>query len=152
MGLGVGRTSATFRNSDSSEFGGSVEGSLAGVTAAVEFAIGGTPAPGLVIGGGIFSGAAGSDVETNKINVDGQPIAAVKYNRLTFTLEGEVTETGFVEKMEALLHADEQLVHCVDGSDPTGQTANECEGGTHIALEKFSVAERLEIFRGRSAK
>jgi hypothetical protein len=137
MGLGVGRTAATFRNSDSREFGGSVEGSLAGVAAAVELSLGGTPAPGLVIGGGIFSGSTGAEVETNEVDVDGQPVPAVKYNQLTFTLIGPFVDYYFDERAGFHLQGALGLAAMEVGTGRQGSTeltANRTLGGLGFML------------------
>jgi hypothetical protein len=97
IGLGLGRIGAEFRNNDSLELGGSVEGSVAGLAGAFEFALGGTPAPGLVIGGGIFTGTT-SEVETNELNVDGRPVSPIKYGQLTFTLFGPFIDYYFNDR------------------------------------------------------
>jgi hypothetical protein len=73
LGLGVGRLAASFDSADSPSLGGRVEGGIASGALALEIALGGTPAPGLVIGGGLFTdGAGASTTHDLKVNGAGQ--------------------------------------------------------------------------------
>jgi hypothetical protein len=58
MAIGGGLLLANFASDNSTDYGGSVNGSFTGASLVGEFAMGGTPAPGLVIGGGIYWSAA----------------------------------------------------------------------------------------------
>jgi hypothetical protein len=60
MGIGFGRLYAKMHSDDSAQLGGSVDGSLAGGGLSAEFSLGGTIAPGLVLGGGFWGIGAGN--------------------------------------------------------------------------------------------
>src|SRR6185312_13646838 len=76
---------------------GSVEGSIGAVAGAFELAIGGTPAPGLVIGGGIFSSATGN-TSTSDLTVDGHGVGKLDYKSINFTLVGPFIDYYFNER------------------------------------------------------
>jgi hypothetical protein len=97
MGLGVGRLGASLKSNDSTELGGSVDGSIAHVAGAFEFAVGGTPAPGLVIGGGLF-GSQSRDVSTSDLTVSGQKVHGLDFDQLSLTLLGPFVDYYFNEK------------------------------------------------------
>lgn len=99
MGIGIGRMGATFKNTESREDGleGSVEGSIVSAAGAFEFALGGTPAPGLVIGGGIFTGFTGK-TETSELDVDGRPVSPLKHQQISFSLVGPFIDYYFDER------------------------------------------------------
>jgi hypothetical protein len=121
LGLGVGRTGASFRNDNSRELDGSVEGSLVSAAAAFELAIGGTPAPGLVIGGGFFSGGSG-EVESSDLSVDGRPVPRIKYSQLTFTLLGPFIDYYFDERSGFHLQGALGLAYMDVGTGKRGST------------------------------
>jgi hypothetical protein len=71
MGIGAGLMFSNFASDASADYGGDVKGSFTTGTLGLELAIGGTPAPGLVIGGGLY--LAGGTPGKNDITVRGQP-------------------------------------------------------------------------------
>jgi hypothetical protein len=97
MGLGIGRLGAAFKSGDSKDLGGSVEGSAAGLAGAFELAVGGTPAPGLVIGGGLFASGSGSPTLT-ELRVNGADAAKFKQDRLSLGLIGPFIDYYFDER------------------------------------------------------
>jgi hypothetical protein len=70
LALGLGRLGASFTSDHSNDLGGSVDGSLAHGAVTFELGVGGTPAPGLVIGGALYVSGAG-DVTTHDLTVNG---------------------------------------------------------------------------------
>lgn len=87
MGVGVGRLAASFSADDSLELGGSVDGALAHGAVTGELSFGGTPAPGLVIGGSILLSGAGN-VSTHDLSVNGAHAADLSYNGAAMWLVG----------------------------------------------------------------
>jgi hypothetical protein len=87
MGLGIGRLAAVFRSDDSAQLQGPVDGSFAKGSLALEFAIGGTPAPGLVIGGTLNSSFTG-DVTTNDLTVNGARATDLNYDQASLGFLG----------------------------------------------------------------
>jgi len=74
MGLGFGRLYVKMHSDDSPQLGGSVDGSLAGGGLSFEFALGGTIAPGLVLGGGFWAIGAGKPTMRHlEVGGAGQP-------------------------------------------------------------------------------
>jgi hypothetical protein len=87
LGVGLGRLGASFNSGQSSDFGGSVDGGIVGASLASEIAIGGTPAPGLVLGGGIWLDQTGSH-QTHDLKVNGASMPNVGFDSLTLGLIG----------------------------------------------------------------
>jgi hypothetical protein len=69
-GIGGGLLVASLASDYSQDYGGSVKGSFAGAALGLELAMGGTPAPGLVIGGAVY--ASGGEPRKHDITVGGQ--------------------------------------------------------------------------------
>jgi hypothetical protein len=87
LGAGLSRIGATFASERSSELRGPVEGSLSHGAVVSEFAVGGTPAPGLVIGG-TFNLALAGDVTTSDLKVNGAPAVDIHYNGASMVFLG----------------------------------------------------------------
>jgi hypothetical protein len=87
MGVGIGRLGASFESERSAELGGSVDGSFSKGTLALELAIGGTPAPGLVIGG-MLNGSGTGDVTTADLRVNGARTADLNYRQASLGFLG----------------------------------------------------------------
>ena len=87
MGIGVGRLGASFNSERSTQLAGSAEGSFANGAFASELAFGGTPAPGLVIGGTINLSATG-DVTTQDLTVNGAPVPEITYRQASLLFLG----------------------------------------------------------------
>lgn len=87
MGIGIGRLGATFRSDSSAELQGKVEGSMAKGAGAFEFAIGGTPAPGLVIGG-MLNASGTQDVTTDNLTVNGARTTDIHYDQASLGFLG----------------------------------------------------------------
>lgn len=87
MGLGIGRLAASFNSERSNKLGGSVDGTLARGAGALELAFGGTPAPGLVIGG-TLNGSFAGDVTTQDLTVNGSRVPDITYNQVTLGFLG----------------------------------------------------------------
>jgi hypothetical protein len=91
MGIGVGRLAASFSADDSTQLGGSVDGALAHGALVGELGIGGTPAPGLVIGGSIsFSGT--NDVTTHDLSVNGATVSDLSHQNASMGLFGPMVD------------------------------------------------------------
>jgi hypothetical protein len=87
LGLGLGRIGASFTTDFSQELGGSVKGSVAGGGLAFEFAVGGTPAPGFVVGGALYFEGAGQPQSSN-LQVGGHAASDLSYNGVSLSLIG----------------------------------------------------------------
>jgi hypothetical protein len=85
--VGLGRLGARFTSDISNELGGSVKGSLAGGGLAFELSVGGTPAPGLVVGGGLFFEGAGEPKSSN-LQVGGHGASELTFNGVSLALLG----------------------------------------------------------------
>jgi len=87
MGIGIGRLSASFDSERSAELQGAVEGTFARGSLPIELAFGGTPAPGLVIGGTVNVAGTG-DVTTNDLTVNGARVTDMKYAQASLWFVG----------------------------------------------------------------
>lgn len=87
LGGGLGRLDASFASDQSFDLDGSVDGSFAHSAIAFEISVGGTPAPGLVIGGGLYLSSAG-DVTSSDLKVNGAAAADLHHNNATLWLLG----------------------------------------------------------------
>ena len=86
-GIGGGLLMAHFASDDSKDYGGSVRGSLLGGSLNFEFAIGGTPAPGLVLGGAMYLSGAGHPAKQT-VKVDGQTVSPLPSQDMALFLLG----------------------------------------------------------------
>jgi hypothetical protein len=87
LGAGIGRLAASFDSERSAQLGGSVEGTLAKGAGAFELGIGGTPAPGLVIGGTLNASFSG-DVTTQDLRVNGAVAPDIHYAQAALVFLG----------------------------------------------------------------
>jgi hypothetical protein len=87
LGLGIGRLGAHFTTDESADFGGSVDGSVANVSGVFEVAVGGTPAPGLVLGGGLWFDGTGRHA-THDLKVNGTPTQNLRFDGVDLGLVG----------------------------------------------------------------
>jgi hypothetical protein len=72
MAIGGGRLFGSFGSDSSRELGGPFNGSFGRGSLALELMIGGTPAPGLVIGGGLFIDAALGQPHASDLRINGR--------------------------------------------------------------------------------
>jgi hypothetical protein len=74
MALGAGYLGAKFGSDYSVDYGGKVDGTLGGGSGALELALGGTVAKGLVLGGGVYLDGR-SKTRTHGLQINGQDAA-----------------------------------------------------------------------------
>ena len=98
LGLGGGRLGGSVGSNSSSELRGAFDGSFGRGSLAFELAIGGTPAPGLVIGGGIWADSALGQPNSTDIRVNGKAASALTFDRASIGLLGPFVDYYFDPK------------------------------------------------------
>lgn len=88
LGLGGSRFGTSFASNFNRELRGSVEGSFDQGGIAVEIAIGGTPAPGLVIGGALYLDGAIGQPSSTDVKIDGVRAGSLTFDRASLALFG----------------------------------------------------------------
>jgi len=97
MALGLGHLGARFGSDESAAYGGKVTGTLGGGSGALELALGGSPMPGLVLGGGLYLDGGGK-LRTNVFEVDGTSAGQVQYDQVSLGLLGPFVDYFFDAK------------------------------------------------------
>jgi hypothetical protein len=98
LGLGGGRLGGSFGSNASSELHGAFDGSFARGSLAFEVNVGGTPAPGLVIGGGLWIDTALGQPSSTDIRVNGKPAPPLILDHVTIALLGPFVDYYFDPK------------------------------------------------------
>ena len=99
LGLGGGRLGVNFGSNRSHDLGGSVEGGFGEGSVAFELALGGTPAPGLVIGGGLYVDFTPGQPETSTLKVNGKSASPLVFDRASIALLGPFADYYFDPKL-----------------------------------------------------
>jgi hypothetical protein len=99
LGIGGGRLGGSFGSNDSSELGGAFDGSFGRGSLSFELNVGGTPAPGLVIGGGLWADAALGQPRSTDIRVNGRGAAPLVLDHASIALLGPFVDYYFDQKL-----------------------------------------------------
>lgn len=98
LGLGGGALGGSFGSDSSSELHGAFDGSFMHGSLSFELNIGGTPAPGLVIGGGVWLDFAIGQPQSTDIRVNGKPAPALVLDHAEIGLLGPFVDYYFDPK------------------------------------------------------
>ncbi len=99
LGLGGGRLGGSVGSNSSSELKGAFDGSFGRGSLSFELNIGGTPAPGLVIGGGLWIDSAIGQPESTDLRVNGKSAPSLAFDRANIALLGPFVDYYFDPKL-----------------------------------------------------
>jgi hypothetical protein len=99
LALGGGRLGVNFGSNRSHELAGTIQGGFGQGAVAFEFAVGGTPAPGLVVGGGIFTDLALGQPEVQNLKVNDRNARPLVFDRASSLLVGPFIDYYFDTKL-----------------------------------------------------